>query len=203
MKSLAGLILVFVTSAAFSADDAVSRVMVGQRVSEGLPESVPAELTEKLQRYQNTRKAVLADWSADGRSILIGTRFGNTQQVHRVRMPGGAREQLTFYEEPISQVVVNPQRSGFVFGKDTGGSELWQLYWFDGATGDVRLLTDGKSRNEASVFSADGRFLAYSSVSVRRAHLSAFSGSPNAGLCFRGGTQYGQAEVRTVLAASR
>lgn len=164
MKSLAGLILVLAASGAAVAADAPERITVGQRASEGLPESVPADLAERLQRYQNTRRAVLADWSADGRSILIGTRFGNTQQVHRVRMPGGAREQLTFYDEPISEVVVNPQRDGFVFGKDTGGSEFWQLYWFDGATGDVRLLTDGKSRNDGSVFSADGRLLAYSST---------------------------------------
>ncbi|MBN8742474.1 MAG: S9 family peptidase [Xanthomonadaceae bacterium] len=164
MKSLAGLVLVLAASGAAVAADAPQRITVGQRVSEGLPESVPADLAERLQRYQNTRRAVLADWSADGRSILIGTRFGNTQQVHRVRVPGGAREQLTFYDEPISEVVVNPQRDGFVFGKDTGGSEFWQLYWFDGTTGDVRLLTDGKSRNDGSVFSADGRLLAYSST---------------------------------------
>lgn len=146
------------------ADDSIRRIESATRISEGLPQSVPQDLADQLQRYQNTRKATLAGWNADGKSILIGTRFGNTTQIHRVRAPGAAREQLTFFDEPIGETTPYPHKNGFVFGKDVGGSEFWQLYGFDEESRAITLLTDGKSRNSNPLFSADGRFLAYSST---------------------------------------
>lgn len=147
--------------AAIAAD--VPRVEVGNRISENIPE-IPDSLVEQLQRYANTRGAGLGGWTADGGSLLISTRFGATAQVHRVKAPGGAREQLTFFDEPIASIVANPKRNGFVFGKDTGGSEFWQLYWFDLDTREARRLTDGKSRNDSPLWSRDGKRLAYSST---------------------------------------
>lgn len=141
----------------------VQRVETGNRISENVPE-IPAELTDQLQRYANTRGAGLGGWIADGSGLLISTRFADTTQVHRVKSPGGAREQLTFYDEPIAAIAPNPTRDGFVFGKDVGGSEFWQLYWFDLATRETKRLTDGKSRNESALWSHDGARLAYSST---------------------------------------
>jgi dipeptidyl aminopeptidase/acylaminoacyl peptidase len=141
----------------------VQRVENGQRIGENIPE-IPAALGERLQRYANTRSAGLGGWIADGSGLLVGTRFANTTQVHRVKTPGGAREQLTFYDEPVAAIAANPKRNGFVFGKDVGGSEFWQLYWFDLGTRETKLLTDGKSRNESPLWSHDGARLAYSST---------------------------------------
>lgn len=42
------------------------------------------------------RTATLLGWHPGDRSLLIATRFGNTNQVHRVARPGAAREQLSF-----------------------------------------------------------------------------------------------------------
>ncbi len=151
----------FCGSTAIAAD--VPRVESGNRISENIPE-IPIALTEQLQRYANTRGAGLGGWTADGGSLLISTRFGATSQVHRVKAPGGAREQLTFFDEPIASIVPNPKRNGFVFGKDIGGSEFWQLYWFDLDTRQSKRLTDGKSRNDSPLWSRDGRRLAYSST---------------------------------------
>ncbi|MDC8013163.1 S9 family peptidase [Tahibacter soli] len=148
---------------ATAADASVARVESGTRIVENVPD-IPADLAERLQRYQNTRGAQFVGWNADGASVLISTRFGNTAQVHRVKMPGGAREQLTFYEEPVRAIAASPARDMFVFGKDVGGSEFWQLYAFDGATREITMLTDGKSRNGDPLFSHDGRQLAYSST---------------------------------------
>ena len=135
----------------------------GKRIAENIP-AVPQALQERLQRYANTRSATPGGWLADGSGLLISTRFANTTQVHRLRSAGGAREQLTFFDEPVTSVVANPKRNGFVFGKDSGGSEFWQLYWFDLDTRQVRLLTDGKSRNQNPLWSHDGSKLAYSST---------------------------------------
>jgi len=163
-RALAPILFSALATCALAATAAdVRREQHGTRTSEDIPE-IPPALAERLQRYSNTRAAVLGGWSADGTSILVGTRFANTVQVHRVAMPGGAREQLTFHDEPIATIAPNPKRDGFVFGKDTGGSEFWQLYWFDGASRETRLLTDGKSRNESPLWSHDGRRLAYTST---------------------------------------
>ncbi|HKD01889.1 MAG TPA: S9 family peptidase, partial [Terriglobales bacterium] len=52
----------------------------------------------------------------------------------------------------------------FVFSKDVGGGEFYQLYRYDVATGDVTLLTDGKSRNTGATWSYAGDKLAYGST---------------------------------------
>lgn len=141
----------------------VQRVESGNRVSENIPE-IPAALSERLLRYENARSATPGGWLADGSGLLISTRFANTTQVHRVATPGAAREQLTFYDEPVRFVAANPRRNGFVFGRDTGGSEFWQLYWLDLDTREAKMLTDGKSRNQSPLWSHDGKQLAYSST---------------------------------------
>jgi len=133
-----------------------------ERIAENIP-AVPDALAARLQRYANTRSAGLGGWLSDGSGLLVTTRFGNTVQAHRVRTPGGAREQLTFFDEPVTFVLAHPTRPGFVFGRDAGGSEFWQLYWYDLATREIRLLTDGKSRNADPLWSHDGTQLAYSS----------------------------------------
>lgn len=144
---------------------AAERLEVGNRITEGVPE-LPADLIERLERYQNTRPANFAGWAGDG-ELLIGTRFGETSQVHRVRAPRGMREQLTFHREPVSSVRAQPGSNGrgFVFGKDVGGSEFWQLYHYDLDSRSTRLLTDGgRSRNEQPIWSPDGRLLAWTST---------------------------------------
>ena len=145
----------------------VKRNVVGNRTSENIPD-IPAELVERLNRYQNTRGAGLAGWTRDG-CLLISTRFAETAQAHRVCQPLGMREQLTFYPEPVAGITPAPAkawRDGFVFGKDKGGDEFSQLYWFDYATRATTLLTDGKrSQNGGTTLSRDGGRMAYSSTS--------------------------------------
>jgi dipeptidyl aminopeptidase/acylaminoacyl peptidase len=140
------------------------RIEEGGRVSEGLP-ALPADLLERLERYQNTRPASFAGWSAEG-ELLVTTRFAETAQVHRLRSPLGMREQITFGAEPVSSVRARPgDQAGFVYGRDIGGSEFWQLYYYDLEARSARLLTDGgRSRNEQPLWSRDGTQLAWTST---------------------------------------
>lgn len=141
----------------------VQREQVGTRISENIP-APPAALLERLNRYQNTRGANFAGWSGND-AILVTTRFGETNQVHRVAQPMGMREQITFYREPTVAVQAQPGRGGFVFGKDEGGSEFWQLYRYDLATREATRITDGgRSRNEAPLWSHDGTQVAFTST---------------------------------------
>lgn len=145
----------------------VKREVVGNRTSENIP-NIPAALVEQLNRYQNTRGAGVAGWTKDG-CLLISTRFAETAQAHRVCQPLGMREQLTFYPEPVAGITPAPAkawRDGFVFGKDKGGDEFSQLYWFDYTTRSITLLTDGKrSQNGGTTLSRDGGLMAYSGTS--------------------------------------
>ncbi len=144
----------------------VKREEQGNRISENIP-AIPAELIERLNRYQNTRGAGVTGWTKNG-CLLISTRFAETNQAHRVCQPLGMREQLTFYPEPLGGISPSPAEStldGFVFSKDKGGDEFSQLYWFDHATREVTLLTDGKrTQNSGGLFSRDGKLLAYRST---------------------------------------
>jgi hypothetical protein len=123
---------------------------------------IPAELIDRLNRYQNTRAASVAGWTRDG-CLLISTRFAETAQAHRVCQPMGMREQLTFYPEPVAGLTPAPPnawRDGFIFAKDKGGDEFSQLYWFDAPTRSTTLLTDGKrTQNAGTVISRDGRLI--------------------------------------------
>lgn len=133
-------------------------------VVEGVP-PIPASLADTVDRYTNFRGATLESWDPLKREILISTRFADTAQIHQVKMPGGARTQLTFYPDSVAGASYSPVKDdSFLFSKDIGGGEFYQLYRFDTATGDVTMLTDGKSRNVSGIWSYDGSRIAYSST---------------------------------------
>jgi dipeptidyl aminopeptidase/acylaminoacyl peptidase len=133
-------------------------------VVEGIPE-IPARVAEDVRRYTEFRGAGLSSWHPVKREMLIGTRFGDTQQVHLVKFPGGDRSQLTFFAERAVGPTFDPKTgNSFVFVKDIGGNEFFQLYRYDMDSGDVMLLTDGKSRNTGASFSNGGEWVAYTST---------------------------------------
>src|SRR6266481_6147550 len=109
---------------------------------------VPAELMERLRQYQAVRSAAFRGWSPDGRGMLIATRFGDTAQLHRVYEPGGRREQITFFSEPVDgSFIPEATDGGVLVVMSAGGSENNQIYFLDRQTGRAVLITDGKSRN--------------------------------------------------------
>ncbi|MDQ5838521.1 MAG: prolyl oligopeptidase family serine peptidase [Acidobacteriota bacterium] len=148
-------------------------------VVEGVP-PIPATLPEEVRRYTEFRSASLASWHPVRREILISTRFGDTPQVHLVRMPGGARTQLTFFPERVAGAAFRPKTGDqFVFSKDVGGNEFFQLYRYDLATGDVTLLTDGKSRNTDPLWSHDGTRLVYGSTRRNKKDVDLYTVNPS------------------------
>ena len=136
---------------------------VGNLVVDGVPD-VPRSVLAGLDRYRNTRSASLLGWIGDG--VLIATRFGNTTQLHRVEAPLGMRRQITFLPEPVAGASVNPDpgRNGFVYLKDTGGSEFYQMFWYDNSSTDSMLLSDGTSRYTGVSWSPSGNWLGYSTT---------------------------------------
>jgi dipeptidyl aminopeptidase/acylaminoacyl peptidase len=127
--------------------------------------AVPRSIAEGVDRYNNYRTASITSWHPTRREMLIATRFADVPQVHSVAAPGAARFQLTFYPDPITNANYEPSKGDFfVFSKDVGGGEFFQLYRYDMGSAQITLLTDGRSRNTGMLWSHDGKQLAYGST---------------------------------------
>ena len=135
----------------------------GQLVLEGIPD-IPETIIDQLNRYQHVRGAGVRDWTPDGHGLYILTRFADVTQLHRVDQPGGARHQLTFFDEPINSVMRIPASDRLCYAMDQGGNENSQLFVLDPRRGDSTLLTDGSSRNGAALWNRSGTKLAFYST---------------------------------------
>ena len=165
-RSAAALAVVALAAPALRAQQAQPVIAPNENlVVEGIP-PIPATLAAEVRRYTESRSAAMADWHPVRREILISTRFANTAQIHQVRMPMGARTQLTFFDEPVNGASWEP-RTGryFLFNRDVGGNEFAQIYRYDVGTGAVTLLTDGgRSQNGGARWSSAGTRIAYTST---------------------------------------
>ncbi len=147
-----------------SAGDVETRTMNnGNLVLENIP-SIPAAISNNLNRYQHVRSAGFVEWSADSQSILIRTRFGEVAQLHKVAMPMGARQQITFFDEPIGSVQRRPEGDELTFTMDAGGNEFAQIFLLDPENGGSVMLTDGESRNGSVTWDNAGTQIAYLST---------------------------------------
>jgi dipeptidyl aminopeptidase/acylaminoacyl peptidase len=160
---VAGALLALLAAAAFAEPVTRTEANNGNLVMEDVPE-IPAEIVDSLNRYQNVRGANLQGWQEDSSGVFVSTRFADVDQLHRVDSPGGARHQLTFYNEPIGGITTQPHGDGIIFTRDAGGSEFAQIFLLDPATGVATMLTDGESRNGAVTWDREGRRLAYQST---------------------------------------
>ncbi len=133
-------------------------------VVEGVPALTPA-LRQDVGRYLDFRTAAFQGWHPIRREMLITTRAAETSQLHVVRTPGGAPQQITFGSEPVRSAQYRPRAGDFaVYSQDMGGGEFYQLYRVDFQDGRVTLLTDGASRNTGARFSNGALYLAYTST---------------------------------------
>jgi dipeptidyl aminopeptidase/acylaminoacyl peptidase len=133
----------------------------GNLVLEGIP-ALDAPLAARLERYLHARQATFLDWLPDG-GMLIGTRFAEVEQLHRLAAPLAMREQLTFLNEPIT-VARAPQvagAEGFAYLADQGGDENAQVYYYRLADHSTRLVSDGKSLHGSPTWSKDGKRIAF------------------------------------------
>jgi len=161
---LATVLFVTVAMAAWAQEPVITPA--DNLVVDGVPK-IPSSVAETAGRYGSYRSVSLADWHPTKREMLIATRFGDAPQLHLVKMPGGARQQMTFYPDAVTNGRFHPNGGDYiVFSKDIGGGEWYQLYRYDLKTGDVTLLTDGKARNLPGPWSSSGDQIAY--MSTRR-----------------------------------
>jgi len=167
IRALAAALLVALCGTPARGADAPARMPTpvhqerGNLVLEGIPEADPA-LDARLERYLHARDASFLDWLPDG-GMLIATRFGDVEGIHRLAAPLGMREQLTFDPEPVTSARApqSPGAEGFAFLKDQGGDENAQVYYYRLADRSIRLVSDGKSLHGSVVWSHDGKRIAF------------------------------------------
>lgn len=128
----------------------------GTLVFDGIPAG-DAALASRLKRYEEWRQATLLDWLPDG-SVLVATRFGSFEQVHRVASPLGMRQQLTFGDGSVIEASAPPSGPGFVFVRQIDGYP--QLFDYPGS-GAARQLTQGNYRHGSPVWAHDGKRVAF------------------------------------------
>ena len=156
MKKVCRILVLLLLSATSVAAQSAQITPGDNLVVEGIPK-IPAALADEVGRYTEFRAAGLSSWHPTKREILIITRFGETGQVHHVKLPGGARTQLTFFADPASGASYQPTKGDyFIFAKGTGGNEVLQGYRYDFATGRITMFTDGKSRHMGARWSNAG-----------------------------------------------
>ena len=126
----------------------------------GIP-AIPDELAAATRPYMEFRSAGFGGWNPTNRAMLISTRFANTSQLHTVAMPLGMRRQISFEAEPVGGRW-SPRGDALIVTKDNGGDEFYQIYTL--ANGRLKLLTDGKSRNNFGTWDKEGRLIAYAST---------------------------------------
>ncbi len=166
MKVLSRLLIILSICCAQVANAQTAKIVApgDNLVVEGVP-AIPASIAESVGRYTEFRAASLSSWHPTKREMLISTRFGDTAQVHHVKFPGGDRRQLTFFPERIGGASFQPKKGDFfIFNKDIGGGEFFQLYRYNVNDGNVTLLTDGTSRNTGSAWSNAGDRIVYGST---------------------------------------
>lgn len=174
---------------------------VGNLHFENIPEA-PLTLLDNVNQYLNTRSASLVDIDPSTGHVLMSTRFGESAQLHLVKQPAGARQQITFFREPVSNAVYSPDKTQqcFLFLKDEGGNEFSQIYWYDQNSGKSRLLTEGgRSQNSLPIFSKSGKFFLYTSTRRNSKDYDIWMGSlsaqPTATLLLERSGSWGIADI--------
>jgi dipeptidyl aminopeptidase/acylaminoacyl peptidase len=135
---------------------------------DGVP-PIPASIVEAMAKYADYRTANLVAWHPSKREMLVATRFANVFQLHHVRMPGGARTQVTFFESGIAPTGSDARAwfepSGhIVYVRDVaGGKRLEQISHFDPTSGTTTTAVEGRGRVLTGAWSRAGDRLAYTS----------------------------------------
>ncbi|HEX8270479.1 MAG TPA: prolyl oligopeptidase family serine peptidase, partial [Flavobacterium sp.] len=148
-------------------------------VVDGIP-PLPATIAEEVKPYTEARGASFEAWHPVSKQIFIMTRFGNTPQIHHVKMPGGDRKQLTFFGEAPQSMTLQPTLGNyFLFTKDVGGNEFTQMYRYDSTSGKSTMLTNGeKAQNGNIIWNKKGSQILYTSTVRNGADRDIFTMDP-------------------------
>jgi dipeptidyl aminopeptidase/acylaminoacyl peptidase len=135
-------------------------------VADGIP-PVPRTVADRVHAYSEFRPQRALSWHPAKRELLIARRAGDASQVFRVGAPGGKPEQYTSFPDPVGSATYPPVPADhFLFVKDEGGNERYQVWRYDIQDRKTTRLTDPAQRHSGPTWSVDGKRIAYTSVAV-------------------------------------
>lgn len=141
---------------------------------EGVPALSQAVL-DPIQRYSQVVGHGIVDWHPQRREMLVSHRLpgSSTTQIFRLRSPLGALEPLTDSPDPVSAARWEPGQGRYiVFGRGTGGDEVFQIFRLDPDTRATVQITPSGQRHAfgAWVAGAAGQpaRMLYTSVPIDR-----------------------------------
>ncbi|MBN2196665.1 MAG: S9 family peptidase [Polyangiaceae bacterium] len=130
-------------------------------ILDGVPALSPRVLGT-LRPFLESRRARLAAVSSDGGQMIVLTRLDEVVHAHLLAAPLGARTQITFGNNPVTQVTFAPgTEDAIIYRSDVGGNELYQLFHLDLQTRETRRLTDGTSHHGGFITSGPTGLLTY------------------------------------------
>lgn len=134
---------------------------------------IPSSLAAEVGKYTEFKPIGLADWHPTRLEMLVSQRHKNTTQIYRLPKPGAALELLTDYPEPVRNATYQPTRGDYLlFGKDSGGNEVFRLYRqaaeLTAANQQTVAISADNQRVQAIAWSNRGDRLVYTTVPVNR-----------------------------------
>ena len=130
-------------------------------ILKGVPDEIPEGIKQQFKEYREISGNSFRSWMPDGKGMLISSE----SQIYHLGEPEGAVRKLTSFDNPAIGGNFNPDdnRHGFLFSMDEDGREHFQYYYYNLEDSTQRLLTDGKSINDAGRWDRSGDYFVYSS----------------------------------------
>lgn len=139
-------------------------------VLDGVP-AVLVGLAADVGRYTEFKPTGFASWHPQRLEMLVSRRHKNTTQIYRLAAPGAAIELFTDYPEPVRSASYQPTTGKyFLFGKDSGGNEVFRLHRHDsgGSRSTAAAISPADRRVQALAWSNRGDRVVYTTVPVGR-----------------------------------
>jgi dipeptidyl aminopeptidase/acylaminoacyl peptidase len=153
----------------------------GNLTFDGVLQPSPA-LVARITPWLAGRSATVAGWLPDG-ALLVTTRFGEIGQLHRVAGPLGAREQLTFDDDPVISAAASAASGAAGVAYVTAGPgavpQLRALRFSDRTTPRIAAP---RVQPGALVWSPDGKTVAFQAASADGVHQEILAFEPGGNL---------------------
>jgi len=123
--------------------------------AEGIP-PIPASVVARTAAYTEFKPTFAVGWHPTRNELIVARRATNTIQLHRLRTPSGAQQQLTDYPEPVRSGIYLPKEPDtLLFVRDSGGNEQRQLFKLaPGATTPVMLTDPDRQHSVGAITNA-------------------------------------------------
>jgi len=104
--------------------------------------SRPSSVRHNLLRFLSVRSSYNPTFTHDDRRLVYISDTTGVPQAWSVDLERGSPQQLTFYEDRVGSVSSAAKKDAFVFTKDKGGDERFQLFLLEKSGSELHQLTD-------------------------------------------------------------